>query len=156
MCHQHDARRSATTQPTSSGDDRAASDYSLPPKESSPWNGSVELDIEALVREVYEIVKAQIEAEEGFIMESSTRGSEDEEEEASLHMEDGSYVQVGRAYGGDTREGAEQATLLSCGEWTTVDEVVDYGGGVATDNGVRKEVSTDTTSDGSTTLHNRF
>ena len=43
------------------------------------------------MREAYEIVEARIEAEEGFIAESSPSGSEDAEEGASLHIEDGAY-----------------------------------------------------------------
>ena len=53
------------------------SDYALPPEESSRRNGSEEYDLEALIREAYEIVKAKIEAEEGFITESAPSGSED-------------------------------------------------------------------------------
>ena len=46
------------------------SDYASPPmEESSSQNGSVEFNIEALVREAYEILKTKIEAEEGSIME---------------------------------------------------------------------------------------
>ena len=56
-CHQHDERRSATTRPASGGEERAVSDYALPLEESSTRNLSVELDLEALVREAYEIVK---------------------------------------------------------------------------------------------------
>ena len=96
VCHQHDARQSATTQPTSGGEERAASDYSLPPNESSPRNSSVELDIEALVREAYKIVKAQLEAEEGSTMETGPRGSEDVEEDASLHTKDEAHAEAKR------------------------------------------------------------
>ena len=54
------------------------------------------------------------------------------EEDASLCTEDGTYVEAGRAPDGYMREGAEQATLSSCGEWTTMDEAGDYGAGSAT------------------------
>ena len=40
----------------------------------------------------------------------------------------------------------EQATLSSCGECTAMNEAGDNGDEVATDNDVRKEVATDTTS----------
>ena len=46
----------------------------------------------------------------------------------------------------DVGEGAERATLSSCGEWKVMDEAGDYGGEVATDNDVRMEVATDMTS----------
>ena len=103
------------------------SDYPLLLEESSTWIGSVELDIEALVREAYEIVEAQIEAEEGSTMKTGPRGSEDAEEEASLHTADGAYAEAVRAYDGDMREGARRATLSSCGEGTTMDEAGIYG-----------------------------
>ena len=93
---------------------------------------SEELDLEALIREACELVKAKIEAEEGLIMESDQRRSE---EEASLTLEIGAYTEAGRACNGDTREGAEKATLSPCGEGTAM-EAGNYGfgtsGGVAT------------------------
>ena len=46
----------------------------------------------------------------------------------------------------DVGEGAERATLSSCGEWKVMDEAGDYGGRVATDNDVRMEVAMDMTS----------
>ena len=92
VCRQHDARWSATTRPASGGEERAVSDHTLPPEESSMHNGSEELDLEALIREACEIVKAQIEAEEGFTMETRPTGSEYAEDEASLRMEDGAYL----------------------------------------------------------------
>ena len=50
------------------------SNYASPlTEESSPRNGSVELDIKALVQEAYEIVKAQIEVVEGSTMERQFR-----------------------------------------------------------------------------------
>ena len=52
-------------------------------------------------------MKAKFEAEEGSSMESGTRGSQDPEEDASLRMEDGAYVEAGRTYNGDMGEGAE-------------------------------------------------
>ena len=73
------------------------SDYALPLKETSTRDGSEEYDLEALVWEAYEIVKSKIEADGGFIMELGPRGSEDAEEEASLHMEDGAYAEARRA-----------------------------------------------------------
>ena len=91
VCRQHDARRSATTRPTSGGEERAATDYALPPEESSMQTGSDELDLEALIREACELVKVKIEAEREW-------------------------------YIGTMGEGAEQATLSTCGERTTMDE----------------------------------
>ena len=126
VCRQHDEKRSATTRPTSGGEERVASDYTLPPEENSMRNGLEELDLEALVLEAYEIMKAHIEAEERSSMESGTRGSEDAEEDASLHMEDGAYVEAERERNIDTTgEGVERATLLTCGERTTEDKVGD-------------------------------
>ena len=101
-------------------------DYALPPEESSPCNGLDEFNLEALIREVYEIVKAQIEAEEGFTKEVGSRDSEGAEEDTSLRTEDGAYKEAGRTYGGDMREGAERATLLSCGKGMTMEKVEDY------------------------------
>ena len=50
---------------------------------------------------------------------------------------------------GDMREGAEQATLSSCREWTAMDEAGNYGFGTW-----RPETSSgEETSDGVTTLH---
>ena len=68
------------------------SDYALPSEESSMRNDMEEYDLEELIREAYEIVKSKIEAEEGSTMETGPRGSEDAEEEASLHTEDGLYL----------------------------------------------------------------
>ena len=73
-------RGSATTRPTSGGEKRAVSDYARPPEESSMRNDMEEYDLEAVIREACEIVKAKIEAEESSTMESGTRGSEDAEE----------------------------------------------------------------------------
>ena len=98
-------------------------------------------------------MEAQIEAEEGSTMEMGPRRSTNTKEEASLHTEDGAYTKAGRAYDDDVGEGAERATLSSCGEWTAMDEAGDYGGGVATDTDVRIEVAMDTMSGGAATLH---
>ena len=92
VCRRHDEKRSVTTRPTRSGEMRAVSDYALPLEESSTHEGLEEYDLEALVWEAYEIVKAQIEAEEGFTMETRPTGSEYAEDEASLRMEDGAYL----------------------------------------------------------------
>ena len=121
-CIQCDERRSATTRPASGGEERAATDYALPPEESSTQIGSEELDIEALVREAYEIVEAQIEAEEGLIAESGPSGSEDEEAEREWYI-------------GTTGEGAERATLSTCGERSTEDEVGDGEAAIADSSG---------------------
>ena len=95
------ARRSVTTWPTSGGEARVVSDFALPPEECTARNDTEELDIEALVREAYEIVKAQIEVEEGSTMETGPRGSEDAEEDASLHTKDEAYAEAERPYNGN-------------------------------------------------------
>ena len=67
----------------------AVSEYALPPEECSMRNDMEEYDLEALIREAYEIMEAQIKADRGFIMESGPRGSEDMEEDASTHRRRG-------------------------------------------------------------------
>ena len=126
VCRLHKEERSATARHASGGEERVVSDYALPPKESLTCNCLEEFDLEALVREAYEIVKAQIKAEEGSTMEMGLRRSKDAEEKASLHTEDGAYTEAGRAYGGDMGEGAEQETLSSCEKGTTMEKVRDY------------------------------
>ena len=50
VCQRHEEMRSSATRPASGGERRMVSDYASPlTEESSPRNGSVELDIEALV-----------------------------------------------------------------------------------------------------------
>ena len=108
VCPQHEEKRSAGTRPTRGGERRMVSDYASPPtEESSSRNGSVELDIEALVREAYEILKTKVEAEEGSIMESGWRESKDVEEDVSLRTKGGAYVEAEGAYNGDMGEGVE-------------------------------------------------
>ena len=97
VCRQHDEKQSATTQPPSGGEETVVSAYALLPKESSTRKGSEEFDLEALVREAYKILKMKVEADGGFIMELGPRGSEDAEEDASLCVEDGAYVEAERA-----------------------------------------------------------
>ena len=90
VCRRHEEMRSSATRPASGGERRMVRDYaSLPTEESSLRDGSVEFYIEALIREAYEIVKAQIEAREGSTMETGPRGSEDLEEDTSPRVEDG-------------------------------------------------------------------
>ena len=48
-------------------------------------------------------------------METSPRGLEDAEEDASLRTKDEAHVEAKRAYNGNMEEGVEQATLSSCG-----------------------------------------
>ena len=86
----------------------------------------MKLNIAALVREAYEIVKAQIEAEEGSTMETAPRGSKDVEEDSSLRTEDGAYVEAEGVYNGDMGEGAEQVILSSCGKRTATEKVGNY------------------------------
>ena len=126
VCRQHDERRSSKTRPASDGEVRTVSDYTLPLEESSSRNGSVELNVEAPIREACEIVRAQIEAERGSTMGTGSRGLEDAEEEACLHTEDGAYAEAERAYNnGDLGEGVERTIHSSCGEWTAMDEARD-------------------------------
>ena len=100
------------------------SDYALPPtEESSSQNGSMELNIEELVLEAYVIVKIKVDAEEGFIMESGSRGLKDAEEDASLRTKDEAYAKAEGAHNGDMGEGAERATLSSSGKRTATEKV---------------------------------
>ena len=149
-CIQCDARRSATTRLASGGEERAATDYALPPQESSTQIGSDELDIEALIREACGLVKAKIKAEEGLIAETGPSGSEDAEEGASLHIEDGAYAEADREwYIGTTGEGAERATISTCGERTAMDEAGSYGFGTWRPESSKEEE----TSGGAATFH---
>ena len=100
---------SSRQRPASGGQERAVSDYALPPEESSPRNVLEEFGLEALIREAYEIVKAQIEAEEGSV---------ELEEDTSLCTKDGAYKEAGKTYDGNMREGAERATLSYYGKGT--------------------------------------
>jgi hypothetical protein len=165
---QHDASRSATTQPASGGEERE-----LPPEErSSTRAGSEGPDLGALIWEACGLVMEQIEAEEELVMESSPRGSgRDPEEGASSHTKDEAYVEAGRErYIGTTGEGVEQATLSACGQRTVMEEAGDYefrthrsetsygeangigacviGDMVAANNDVRMEAATDMMSGG--------
>ena len=60
-------------------------------------------------------------------MESGPRGSKDAEEDASLCMEDGAYVEAEGAYNGDMGESVERATLFTCGRRTTMVKAGNYG-----------------------------
>ena len=67
-CRLHNEGRarisSATTRPTSDGQRRVKCDGALPPKgENSKRKGSTVVDMEALIREAYESLKSQVEAE---------------------------------------------------------------------------------------------
>ena len=136
VCRQHEARRSGTTRPTSGGEERAATDHAPPPDRSSTQTGSEDLDLEALIREACGIVMAKIEAGEGLIAGSGPSGSEDAEEGASSHMEDGAYAEAEREwYIGTTGEGAERAALSTCGERSTEDEVGDGEAAIAGSSG---------------------
>jgi urease alpha subunit len=78
---------------------------------------SEKLGLKALIQEIWELVKAQIEAEEGSIAELGPSGLRDAEEGASLHTEDGAYAEAERDwYNSTTGEGVEQATLSTYGE----------------------------------------
>ena len=80
-------------------------------------------------------------------METGPRGSEDAEEDASLHTKDEVYAEAERVYNETVEE--EAASII---------DACIYGGGVATDNDVRVEVATDitSTSGGPATLHAPF
>jgi hypothetical protein len=56
VCRQHDATRSTMERPKSGGEEKAMSGYAVPPEESSTRAGSEELDLEALIRDVCELV----------------------------------------------------------------------------------------------------
>ena len=75
----------------------------------------MELIIEALVREAYEMIKMKIDVKGRSIIESGLSGLEDAEEDASLHT-DGAYVEAEGAYNGDIGEGAERATPCLAGK----------------------------------------
>ena len=102
LFRQHDEKRSG-------GKEKVTGDYTLLPEESLARDGLEELDLEALIREAYEIVKAQIEAEEGSV---------ELEEDTSLCTKDGAYKEAGKTYDGNMREGAERATLSYYGKGT--------------------------------------
>ena len=88
---------SATERPESGGEEKAVSDYALPPEDCSTRHGSEKRDLEALVREAYEIMKARIEAEEGSTMETGPSGSgRNAEEGTSSHTKDEAYAEAGR------------------------------------------------------------
>ena len=72
-------------------------------------------------------MKEKFKSEEGSTMESSTRGSENAEEDASLHTKDRAYAEAEGAYNSDMGEGAERATLSSCGKRMATDKAGDYG-----------------------------
>ena len=161
VCRQHEARRSATTRPASGGEERATTDYAMPPDESSSRTGLEGLDLQALIREACGLVMAKIEAEEWLIAGSGPSGSEDAEEGASSHMEDGAYAEAEREwYIGTTGEGAERATLSTCGERSTEDEVGDGEAAIADSSGHGgfgtwwpESSSTEETSGGTATFH---
>ena len=74
VCRRHEEMQLSATRPATDDERRMVRDYaSTPNEERSLRDGLVELDIKALVREAYEIVEAQIEAEEGSTMETSPR-----------------------------------------------------------------------------------
>jgi hypothetical protein len=128
VCRQHEASRSTTKRPENGGEEKAASGYALPPERSSTQAGSEELDLEALIREACELVRTQIKAEEGSVAESGpSESGRDAEDRGSRHTKDEAYGEAGRdRYHGTTEEGAEEATLSACEEWTTMDEAGDY------------------------------
>ena len=75
---------SVTTQPTRDGQRKVKCDDELPTKEEvSKHKGLVVLDMEALIREVYESLKEKAEAEEKVTIEPKPRQMMDEEEVAS-------------------------------------------------------------------------
>ena len=57
-------------------------------------SGWTVLDVEALIREVFEILKTKVKAEGGSTMESRTRRSEDGDEDTSLSTKDGAYEEA--------------------------------------------------------------
>ena len=69
------------------------------------------LDIEALVKEAYGSSKLKIEAKRKDMKEL-----EDGDRVFSPEVKVGVYAEVGERYISTTREGAERATLSTCGE----------------------------------------
>ena len=111
VCRRHDEKwmgtLSTTIQPTSGGQMRVASDNAMPSKEeSSSQNGPVGLNIEALIREAYEIMKMRVEVEEGSIMESGSRGPDDKEVTSS-GTKDGAYAKAEEWHHDTNGEGVE-------------------------------------------------
>ena len=82
-------------------------------------------------------------------METSPRGLEDAEEDASLRTKDEAHVEAKRAYNGNMEEGVEQDTLSSCGKWTAMDEAGNYGFGTWRP----ESSSTEETGGGAATFH---
>ena len=121
VCRQHDKEGvgilSATTWPRR--DDRKGTicDDVLPPKEESlRRKGWMVHNMEALVREAYESLKLQVEAEGKIPTESKPRQMVDEEKVMSWQfwVNDVADTKDEVRYNGTTREDVEQATLLSC------------------------------------------
>ena len=100
-------------------DDRKGTicDDVLPPKEESlRRKGWMVHNMEALVREAYESLKLQVEAEGKIPTESKPRQMVDEEKVMSWQfwVNDVADTKDEVRYNGTTREDVEQTTLLSC------------------------------------------
>ena len=132
VCRQHDkegARISlATTWPRR--DDRRGTkcdDMLLSKEEGLRRKGLMVHDMEALVREAYESLKLQVEAEGKIPTEPKPRVKVDEEKVASrkFRVNDVADMKAEVRYNGTTGEGVEQATLSSCKGRTVKDKAED-------------------------------
>ena len=105
LCRRHDEKRKgmllATTQPASGNHNKMASDGAQPLKEESSLRKILAVfDVEALVQEVYEIMKAKIDNKERTDTRSDSGKSEEDEEVESSGAKDGAYADAEGAYNG--------------------------------------------------------
>ena len=120
VCRLHDERKarfsSVTTQRTRDGEKRTGSNYKLPPKEeNSKREGSTILDIEVLMEEAFENLKAQVEAEEKLQKEQKLKQMMSEEVKAKTNTckEEGRIIEdcsIEKVNGYEADEFEEMAT----------------------------------------------
>ena len=132
VCRRHDKRKmrilSTNSQPMKDDKKEFRCGNALPPKEESlKMEGSTVLDIKALIREAYENLKVQVDAEEKLEMESKLRQIVIKEEETSqqMHTNDAANAKAQVKYDDIVGESVEEATFSSSGETTTKDETND-------------------------------
>ena len=132
VCQRHDEKRmrklSATTWPMSGSQKRFTRNGRLPPiEESSLWKDPMVHNIEALIREAYEILKMQVDTEGKPKTEPKSRQTKDEEEAASQRLRTNNVVNTKTEVrcDGTTGEGLEQAILSPCEETTAKDKAND-------------------------------
>ena len=131
VCRRHDKRKMGflSTKSWSTRDDRSRirCGNTPPPKEESlKMEPSTELNIEVLMREALENLKAQVEAEKKIKMESKPRRMVIEEEQTSLqmHVNEVANTKAQVRYDDIEREGIEPFTFLSYEEMTVKDKSV--------------------------------